>query len=187
MIVIDHGRVAESLGLPHEEFAWSLDEGNVNTSARSATAERRLGEERTRLCPECSHLWLVSEEGPACTCCAWAPTPKAKPVFAQAADLQEIGGDDEAQLTPYDARVRTFYREACGDFARRKPDQWKERPKSLRWAAWCETRAKFRFPRNALKSPARIWDQLPVAPVEVSGWLHHQRIKFARSRPAVPA
>jgi DNA repair protein RadD len=187
VLVIDHGRVVESLGLPHEDFAWSLDEGNVNTSARTAAAERARGEERTRLCPECSHLWLVSEEGPACTCCGWAPAPKPKPVLVQDADLHEIDDDTEAQFTPHDTRVVTFYREACGDFARRKPDQWMDRPKSLRWAAWCETRAKFRFP-DTVKKPGSYWDQPPFTPsLEVSGWLHHRRIKFARSRPAVPA
>jgi superfamily II DNA or RNA helicase len=187
VIVIDHGRVVESLGLPHEDFDWSLDEGNINSKARSATAERRQGEERTRLCPECAHLWLVTEEGPACICCGWAPAPKAKPVFVQDAALQEIDGAQDKVLLPHDTRVISFYREACGDFARRNPEKWMERPKSLRWAAWCETRAKFRFPETQ-KKPSSYWDQAPFAPsLEVSGWLHHRRIKFARSRSAVSA
>jgi len=186
VLVIDHGRVVESLGMPQDDFAWSLDEGNVNTNARSETAKRRLGEERTRLCPECSHLWLVSEDGPTCICCGWAPAPKAKSVRVQDADLLEIGTREQG-ASPHDQRVICFYREACGDFAKRKPDQWRERPKSLRWAAWCETRAKFKFPET-LKKPGSYWDQLPFAPsVEVSGWLHHRRIKFAKARAALPA
>jgi len=178
-ILIDHGHVVENLGLPQSDFGWSLDDTR-NVSREASTRVKSVAE-AMRTCRECSAIWLTSELGHACPECGWKSLPKSKRIAAQEADLEEMV-DAEAPTTLHDQRVICFYREACGDFAKRKADQWMERPKSLRWAAWCETRAKFRFPETT-KKPGKYWDLEPFAPSDaVSGWLHHRRIKFAKSR-----
>ena len=63
--LIDHGRVVENLGLPTDDFGWSLDdERNVNRSA--ADKHRAASIEQPRVCPECAYTWLVSEGGAVC-------------------------------------------------------------------------------------------------------------------------
>jgi DNA repair protein RadD len=181
-MLIDHGHVVETLGLPQSDFPWTLEEGSNVSRAAAECAKAQA--EAMRTCRECSAIWLTSEQGNACPECGWKAAPRAKSITTQEADLEEMA--DEVQVTPHDPRVVTFYREACGDFAKRKPDKWIARAKSLRWAAWCETRAKFKFAETTQK-PSHYWDLSPFGPsAQVTGWLHHRRIKFARSRP-VPA
>lgn len=185
-IVIDHGHCVEHLGLPQSDFAWSLDpDANVNAAA-AATSARKAVTETLRTCRECSEIWLTSEQGHACPSCGWAPAPRSKAVAFEEAELEELA-DAEDQPTPHDKRVICFYREACGDFAKRKPDQWMARAKSLRWAAWCETRTKFRM-AETVRKPSQYWDLTPFAPsAEVAGWLHHRRIKYNRGRAKAAA
>ncbi len=185
-IVIDHGHVVEHLGMPQSDFEWSLDPNtNVNTKATQAST-RKAATEALRTCGECSEIWLTSEQGHACPSCGWAPRPRAKAVAFVEAELAELA-DDEDQPTPHDQRVICFYREACGWYARRNPDKWTATPKKVRWGAWCETRAKFRF-AESVKKPGRYWDLLPFGPsTEVSGWLQHRIIKFARARSKAAA
>jgi superfamily II DNA or RNA helicase len=180
-LLIDHGHVVEQLGLPQSDFDWSLDD--ARNATREAGERARSVAELLRTCSECAAIWLTSEQGHACPECGWKAQPKSKAIGTQNAELAEMG-DEPVSPTPHDPRVITFYREACGDFAKRKPDQWLQRRKSLRWAAWCETRAKFRFDET-MKMPGKFWDLEPFAPsAAVSGWLHHRRIKFARAKAA---
>jgi DNA repair protein RadD len=183
-ILIDHGRCCEYLGLPQSDFGWNLDD--TRNASREASERAKSAAETMRTCPECTAIWLTSEQGNACPECGWKPLPKSKPIAAQDADLEEMA-DVEDQPTSNDQRVTCFYREACGYFARRNPDKWMEKPKSVRWRAWCETRAKFRFAETE-KKPGHYWDLSPFGPsVEVSGWLQHRIIKFARSRAKAAA
>lgn len=183
-ILIDHGRVVETLGLPQSDFGWSLDD-NRNAS-REAAACAKSAPEKMRTCPECAAIWMTSEQGHACPECKWKPLPKSKSIIAREADLEEMA-DAKHQPTPQDQRVICFYREACGYFARRTPEKWMEKPKSVRWRAWCETRAKFRFAETVNK-PGPYWDLPPFGPsAEVSGWLQHRIIKYARGRAKAAA
>jgi DNA repair protein RadD len=179
VIVIDHGRVVESLGMPDSDFGWSLDEiDNVNIRARSATAEWRRSEERARTCPDCMHIWLVSEDGPGCTCCGWMPKPKAKPIAAIEADLREING----ATTAHDAGdAERFYREALGYYARRWPHRWRERANSARWWAWMKTRKRFNI--AAEKPPGSFWRISPTPPSAItSGWLLSREVAWRKCR-----
>lgn len=183
-ILIDHGHVVENLGLPQSDFGWNLDD--KRNASREAAERTKSAAEPMRTCPECTAIWMTSEQGNACPECGWKPAPKSKPITARDADLEEMA-DAQDQPTPLDDRVICWYREACGDFAKRNPDKWMATPKKVRWGAWCETRAKFRM-AETVKKPGPYWDLTPFAPsAEVAGWLHHRRIKFSRSRPRAPA
>jgi DNA repair protein RadD len=180
-ILIDHGRVVESLGLPTADFGWSLEEGrNVNRMAAEATA-RAYAAEKPRTCPDCKHVWLVSELGNSCEVCGWAPAPTAKPVRFASADLHELGADAQT-LAPHTEEVATFFREALGWYAQRWPDRWRERPKSARWYAWVKTRERFEL-ADSVRMPGRLWEISP-APVssEVNGWVYSRHIRDVRAR-----
>jgi DNA repair protein RadD len=51
MILIDHGRVVENLGMPTYDRDWSLSGGNVNVQARERLADsRQVADEKPRHC-----------------------------------------------------------------------------------------------------------------------------------------
>jgi superfamily II DNA or RNA helicase len=176
--VIDHGRVVESLGMPEADFGWTLDDNtNINASARTLASRTKV-EEAYRTCPECSHLWLVSEDGPACTCCGWMPAPKPRAVAFTEAELREINAAVNAEEA---AIVEGFYREALGWYRQRWPDRWAQREKSARWAAWMWTRERFEL--AAERPPGKFWAVPTATPgLEASGWLRSRLIAYNRAR-----
>jgi DNA repair protein RadD len=179
-ILIDHGHVVESLGLPQSDFAWTLDaRRNVNTEALKAHSGKRP-DERPRTCSQCKALWLTSEQGNACPSCGWTPVLKAKPIRVQDADLEELA--DVVEATPQDERVMRFFREACGWYARRWPDRWMAKASSGRWWAWLGVREKFKFGEE-VRMPSAYWEAAPLPPsIDVSGWLQYRIIKYARGK-----
>jgi DNA repair protein RadD len=183
-LLIDHGRVVESLGLPHGLREWTLDDTrNVNSEAREQHT-RKSTEEKPRTCPECRHMWLVSEQGEACRECGWVPAPKPKAVAVEAAELGELEWDEQPPMTPHAPEVAQFYREAVHWYSGRWPDRWRERPKSGRWWAWSQTRQKFGFAESA-PMPRGFWDVEPAPTSAVtSGWLKSQLIRYAKRRRA---
>src|SRR6185312_14574837 len=91
VLVIDHGRVIENLGLPTYDREWSLTGENVNVQARENLAEsRKTGDEKPRHCQECQCVWMVTEDGHSCPHCGWTPVPRANPVQVTEANLAEI-------------------------------------------------------------------------------------------------
>jgi DNA repair protein RadD len=173
-IVIDHGRVVETLGMPTRDFGWSLRDGNVNREAREAT-KREAVNEKPRTCGECSAMWLVTEEGSNCPNCGWQPPQKRKPVNVTDAELQEyIPASERMDVT-------TFYREAMGWWKHRKPEKWQEKPASVKWLAWMSAREKFKLPEE--KMPRGYWDLSPYEPsFEVAGWLKSRLIRWAKGQ-----
>jgi DNA repair protein RadD len=180
-IVIDHGHVVENLGLPHSDFAWSLDpEANVNSAATKAAAGIAVTE-TMRTCRECSSIWLTSEQGNACPECGWVPAPRSKPVAVEEADLSELA-DDETAPTPNDGRVKWFFREACGWYSRRWPDRWRDTPNKGRAWAWMQVQAKFQIGAE-VRIPSAYWTMpLALPSAEVSGWLQHRIIRWAKAQ-----
>lgn len=178
--LIDHGRVVETLGLPQSDFPWTLEEGrNVNAEAVKKQAAL-VKSEQARTCPECSALWLTSEDGNACPACGWKPPQRAKDVRHLDAELEELA-ERPGAVTANDAPVSQFYREALGWFAQRKPQDWRDRPKSIRWAAWM--RAVDRFKLTEERPPWAFWSCEPLEPSQESaGWLLSRQIRWARSR-----
>ena len=178
MILIDHGRVVENLGMPTYDRDWSLDGSNVNVQAREKLAEsRQVADEKPRHCAECGLTWIVSEDGSNCSNCGWHPTPKSRPVQVADADLNETPA---VQLDL--AGIENFYRESCGWYAKRWPDRWRDREKSGRWWAWVQTRTKFKRPDDE-RMPSRFWELAPLpSGFETSGWLKSQLIRWAKSK-----
>ena len=128
-------------------------------------------------------MWLTSEQGNCCPECGWVPLQRARAIDVQDADLEEMAHTEDT-VTPSDARVMDFYRQAVGWYARRWPDRWAETPKKGRWWAWVATQGKFRI-ASAVRKPGAYWDASPILPsVEVSGWMQHRIIKWARGRAA---
>jgi superfamily II DNA or RNA helicase len=181
VIVIDHGRVVENLGMPDEPIFWSLDDcNNVNRSTAKRVAERKLSKESPRICPECAHMWLVSEDGNACDCCGWAPAPAPKKVRVQDADLVEVG----AVRPDYaDDDVHRFFAEALRYYAQRWPAKWEEKPNRGRWWAWMNAREKFQL--KIEKPPSNYWRTMPGALTpRTAGWIKSRQIARARRQHA---
>lgn len=178
--VIDHGHVIENLGLPQSDFVWSLDpESNVNAAAATASA-RKAANEALRICGECAAIWLTSEQGNACPDCGWAPAPRSKAVKVEEAELEELA-EEQAKPVPNDERVKWFFREACGWYGRRWPDRWTATPNKGRAWAWMQTQARFEISEGRIPSP--YWSLLVAQPSpEVSGWLQHRMIKWAKAQ-----
>ena len=179
VIIIDHGRVVESLGLPTDPYGWTLGGENVNKLARDRLkSERILESEKPRTCGECSAVWHTTESGNSCPECGWKHVPACKPVNVEDADLHELDGLSKARQK---AHIDQFYRECVGYYSHRWPDRWCGNGKSGRWWAWSKTRDKFKL--GDQKMPRGGWEAQP-APVgpEVSGWLKYQQIKWAKSQ-----
>lgn len=189
--LIDHGRVVETLGLPTADFRWTLDGSrNVNAEARES-AGRRSSTEQPRTCPECSHMWLVSEEGTACSECGWAPAPRAKAIGVQAADLAELDIEVTAAApTPHSPAVMEFYRQACGWDMKRSGNLWKgvdqqtgkSNGNKRRFVAWIRTRDRYKFSEDT-RMPSAYWNLAPMDPsAEASGWLKFNLIRWQRGK-----
>lgn len=180
MILIDHGRVVESLGLPTYDREWSLDDTvNVNQQAKLVT-ERKSTEERPITCsePTCGRMWVRSEEGSNCPECGWTPVPKRKAVLTSDADLSEV----EAKVDPQAESMERFFREAVSWYAKRWPDRWMAKPNSGRYWAWVKTREKFKRPEDERMS-SRFWNVEPVAcGAETAGWLKSEMIRYAKGQ-----
>ena len=180
VVLIDHGRVVENLGLPTYDRDWSLTGENVNTQAAHKLAESRIhGEEKPRHCRECGCTWVLSEDGSNCPNCGWQPVPRPRAVRVVAADLGEIA----ANTTP-PVNLQPFYQEACGWYARRWPERWELKPNSGRFWAWSQTRTKFKRPDDE-RMPSRFWDLPKLEPTpETAGWLKAMQIRWFKGRQA---
>jgi DNA repair protein RadD len=185
-IVIDHGHVVENLGLPQSDHDWTLSEDrNVNAEAL-ARSNRKSSAEQARTCGQCTAMWLTSEQGNNCPECGWAAPQRSKAVGVQDADLDEIA-EDAPPVSLTDKRVLQFHAEACGWYARRWPDRWRDKPNSGRWWAWGQTLAKFGF-ADGLRMPDKFWKAYAMPPsAAIAGWLQHRMIKWAKSKRSVAA
>ena len=185
-LLIDHGHCVDSLGLPHVPRDWSLDaHRNVNNEAREQYS-RKSSEEKPRTCPECSHAWLVSEEGDRCRECGWVSAPKPRRIEVQDAELGELDCDNAARITSQSPQVLQFFRESLGDYARMKPEKWTASPNTARAACWYATREKFELSEERV--PSLYWALLPLPPSSATvGWLKYRRIRYAKSRARAAA
>jgi DNA repair protein RadD len=179
-LVIDHGRVVEELGLPHQPRDWTLDPArNINLEALDRNS-RKNSDEKPRTCAECAHCWLVSEDGNACSQCGWTPSPRARSVLVEDADLGELELDPSS-IKAESPEVSQFFREALGDLAGRKPDTWMEAENKARFMSWCDTAEKFGL--KAEPVPTFVWRSAPIAPTgAVSSWLKYRRIRYAKGQ-----
>jgi superfamily II DNA or RNA helicase len=179
IVVIDHGRVVESLGLPTADFAWSLDRtGNVNVAAREAR-KRHASADVLRTCADCQAMWSVRERGPTCVECGWTPTPAARAIAVQDAELVELGAAPRSEVTS--AQALQFMAEALAMDIQRRPDVWRERPNRCRWLAWKQTSERFGLPSDPV--PKVAWRVNPTRPSAATrAWLKSRQIAWAKAR-----
>jgi DNA repair protein RadD len=179
-LVIDHGRVVESLGPPAYDREWSLDDPNANKKhAEEFAKQRKQLKEKNRDCPECGCSWLVSEEGNNCPHCGWQHQVRAKVIEVQQADLG-AGIEDSADW----ASIDRFHAEACAWYANRWPEKWQAKQNSGRWWAWIQCRKKFKRPDDE-RIPRRYWSSATTEPsADTAGWLKSELIRYAKSRQA---
>lgn len=178
-ILIDHGRVVDSLGMPHIDRYWSLRDGAKKPKAEDEPKERIVPEESPRKCMECSCMWLTTESGSDCPNCGWKFVPAQKPVQVVQADLTEA---DEDEKRPTRRQVKTFFTEALGWYAARWPDRWAAKQSGARYWAWQQTITKFDLRQNE-PLPYRLNFESAVQPSDVtSGWLKSQMIRWAKRR-----
>jgi len=182
-LVIDHGRVVESLGPPAYDREWSLDDRNANKSNADRFAkQRKQAQEKPRDCVECGCSWLVSEDGNNCPHCGWKHQPKCKPIEVQQADL--VANNDMAADW---AEMDRFFAEACSWYSERWPDRWQAKATGGRWWAWIKTRARFKRPDDE-RIPRRYWDcQVRQVSSDTAGWLKADQIRYAKGRAKAAA
>jgi superfamily II DNA or RNA helicase len=182
-LVIDHGRVVESLGPPAYDREWSLDDLNANKKqAEEFAKQRNSAKETNRDCPECGCAWLVSEEGNNCPHCGWQHQVRAKVIEVQQADLG-AGVEDTADW----ASIDRFHAEACSWYRDRWPERWQAKQSSGRFWAWIQCRTKFKRPEDE-RIPSRYWRADPrECSDETRGWLKSQMIRYAKSKREQPA
>lgn len=180
LLLLDHGRVVETLGHPASDFRWALDPGqNMNREARVGQRSHAKAE-RARTCPECSHMWLVSEEGAACSHCGWKPEPSARAVIVDDAELREMDGGSPAPIESEE--IQQFMAEALGWYARRWPDRYRERPNRGRYWAWSQACRRFDLGHRA-PMPRGHWGLQVIEPsAATAGWLKSQLIAWAKSQ-----
>lgn len=182
-VLIDHGRVVESLGLPHADRDWTLDQRrNVNAEAEQCQGSRS-GVEKPRTCPECAHMWVVSEDGTGCRQCGWKPVPSARAVQVEDADLTELEEQDQKTAAVQQAALREFYAQALQHGIQHQAQVWAEKPGRVKATAWHRTADKFAVPHEPF--PRWIWDErAKPCSSEVAGWIKSQQIRFAKRRRA---
>ncbi len=179
VIVLDHGRVVESLGMPTADLAWTLDSNDNVNSRAAAVNRRRLTAENARTCKECGHMWAVREQGSSCPECGWAPAPIGRQVIVEAGELEEVGAAHASEVEG--GELEAFLAEACGFYATRWPDRWREKPNSGRWWAWQQ--AVERLGLDGRHAPSTLWRCVPVQPsTETAGWLKSRLIAWAKSK-----
>ncbi len=76
-------------------------------------------------------MWLVSEDGEACSQCGWKPVPRPKPVIIEDADLAELEDDARGAVTARSPEVRHFFQEAL-HWSRMRNPQNGQAPKGSR-------------------------------------------------------
>jgi DNA repair protein RadD len=163
-LILDHGRVIEHLGLPHIDREWTLDDArNMNQEAREHS--RKATTEQPRTCPQCHHMWLVSEEGEACISCGWKPVPRAKAVAFQEADLAEMGEGPMAS----ESDQQRFYAELRG-YAQARNFK----------GGWAAHKYKEKFGRF----PPWSWNSLAAVPPSVAtqNWARSRFIAWRKAR-----
>lgn len=160
-IIIDHAGIIERIGLPTDDFEWSLDgRESVEERARKAKEERKEPKEIT--CRECGYVFKSSR---ICPSCGYQSIKKGEPVPVHEADLQEI-----VVTKPKPAEKASFYAQLL-HYSRTKgySDGWADHVFREKFGSW----------------PHKKRGVIPEQPgSEVMGFIRHVQIKRAKGRVA---
>jgi len=106
-IIIDHAGIIERLGLPTDNFEWSLD-GKESVEDRMKKKKEETKEPREMVCPVCQYAYKSSRR---CPKCGHELIKKGEPVPCYEAELTEVVVKPE-KFTP--AMKSQFYSELLG-------------------------------------------------------------------------
>ena len=166
-IIIDHAGAIEEHGFLDNDIPWSLDE-NSKVTERKEAAEKERQEPKEIVCSACGSVFKGQR---ACPACGHEMIPRTQPIPTHQADLQEIDREKKAVNRDWDSdRKAAFYGGLMSYAAEKgyKPG----------WAA------------NQYREKTGVWPNAyknaPMVPpnADVTGWVKHQRIKFAKRRAA---
>lgn len=158
-IVIDHAGIIERIGLPTDDFEWSLDgKETVEERARKKKEERK--EPKEIVCKQCETVFQARR---SCPNCGFQIIPKGEPIPVHEADLQEITKPKPADKAAWFAQLLHYSRQ------KGYSDGWAAHKFQAKFGHWPHKKAGVK----------------PEAPgPEVLGWLKHLAIKQARGRSA---
>jgi superfamily II DNA or RNA helicase len=110
-IIIDHAGIIERLGLPTQDWEWSLD-GSESVEERAKKKKAEKKEPKEIICKKCNYVFISNRR---CPKCGYEMVQKTEKVPTHEADLVEIKSKKE-KYTPEDKE--RWYAEFLG-YARR--------------------------------------------------------------------
>lgn len=162
-IIIDHAGAVEEHGFLDEPIPWSLD-ADSTVSERKKAAEKERKEPKEIICSQCGSAFKGQR---VCPNCGHEVVPRSKPIPTHEADLQEIEREKKANNRDWDSERKAEFYGGLVNYGQSKG----YRPG---WAS-NQYREKFGVWPNAYKNAP------PIPPNEdVTGWIKHQQIKFAK-------
>lgn len=169
-LVIDHAGCVEENGLAEDFHPWSLD-GKEKIKDRMQAAKESGSEPKDITCQQCKHVFRSNRTCPKCGHQVIAPTEK---IPVHEAKLEEVKRSDEDSAAK---RNRTTPSERKAQMFAEMQRYGMDKGKAPGWAAHTY-RAMFGVWPNAHKDvrPA------PSVGPEVSGFIRHRNIAYARRR-----
>jgi len=160
-LIIDHSGCVYEHGFPEDVPKWELTEGLVIDPKKK---EPQPIEKQPFTCCKCHTVYTPFKGAIECPSCGFAPTAESKMVLIKEGRLIELPKDEE-KINPQ--HKLDFYAQLVF-YAKSKG--YKEG-----WASWTFKEKFGHFPHTKRVAPKPVGD-------EVKGFLHHLRIKKAKSK-----
>jgi len=164
-IVIDHAGAVDQHGRVEDDFPWSLG-GDETVAERKRKQQQERKEPKDLTCPSCKTVFRASR---VCPSCGHQLIPPGKPVPYHDGDLEELNPSKANRTTTWAEKVAFIG--GLKTYARQRgySSGWVAHKYRARYGVWPND------PRVKHCEPG------PVTP-EVSGWIKHEQIKWAKSK-----
>lgn len=159
-LIIDHAGCVYEHGFPEDVPAWELDKNVVKE--RKEKKKKDDIEKQPFTCIKCDTVYRPVRDDASCPVCGFVPDKKAREVLIQQGRLVEL---PKEKITTED---KLHFFAQLLHHSRQKG--YKEG-----WAAWTFKEKFGHFPHTKRVAPVPMGD-------EVKGFLHHLRIKKAKSK-----
>lgn len=166
-IIIDHSGNVYEHGFVADDHGWQLDE---NMPMRPKLERDRVRKEAKQItCVKCAHIYSGS---PVCPSCGHVPRVRGEAIETRHAVLTEVEGRKTAKKKQYSMEEKQRWYQMLKHYARSKG-------KKDAWIAHTY-KAKFDVWPNPIDKNAP-----PIEPnIEVSGFIRHRNIAYARRKTA---
>ena len=164
-IIIDHSGAIEEHGYLDEYIPWSLD-SQSKIAERKKKAQEERQEPKEIICAECGASFKSSR---SCPECGHEMIPPSKPIPTHQADLQELSKDKRKNNREWSKERKAAFFGGLAAYGR-------ERGYKPGWAKWLY-REKFGVWPNAFTNAPLVEPN-----EDVTGWITHQRIAYAKRR-----